>query len=145
MNPWKLTAGRYLLLRVLAAPVVLKAPIIFTCDPTGHNIDLVMHHLPLHPLTIGKASSTDLAAQFPIGTIIAIKEPRLRSSGLDPGHTPEVVVNSSTDWMIVQSNHDLLEDVQWMEADGSIWVKPEREVVSFERTKKRANKVRCGS
>ncbi|BGP18687.1 hypothetical protein JCM10213v2_006753 [Rhodosporidiobolus nylandii] len=103
--------GRYLLCRIVSLPVLQLGVSFIVEDPTGRR-QVPLHyfsiyHQPLH----GVKTGPDLDALFPLGQILAVKEPTFKTN--QDGSGVLVRVDSPTDLVFLQLNNPLVKSVPW--------------------------------
>lgn len=143
-------SGRYLLVRVLGAPA-LTPPLALTivlavASPSGQATLLHLHNYPILPPSLSRPTEDDIDATFPVGSLLAIKEPRVATDLL----TGEigVKVDSPGDVVLLGRGrqHDIVKDVQWTLNTGSgEWNVPGEDEQTLDQWKSRGNKVRRGT
>ncbi|OBZ70100.1 Protein msta, isoform A [Grifola frondosa] len=99
--------GRFLLCRIIAPCVRMMAVQTIIEDTDGLVQTLSIYNFPT---TIG-CSPDHLDKLFPIGTIIAIREPTLKAPS--QGSYPLVRVDSPTDIIFIEAHHPILRDITW--------------------------------
>lgn len=76
-------------------------------DPAGNAINLTLYN---YPCTLGaNLHTTD--AIFPIGSILAVREPYLKIA--THGRTQSLRVDSPSDLVFIDQSHEALKDVKW--------------------------------
>lgn len=111
MHVRKVHLGHYLLCRVEGAPnktVGISMPV---SSPSGAIIQLSVYNHPILPASLGQPTDSDVDAAFPVGGILAIKEPYVKMAAT--GDSPLLRVDSPSDLMFVPRNHRMLKGVQW--------------------------------
>ncbi|OBZ76732.1 Tetratricopeptide repeat protein 12 [Grifola frondosa] len=107
MSIRKTHIGRFLLCRIITPCVRLVAISTVVEDTDGLVQNLSMYNFPT---TIG-CSLDHLDKLFPIGTVIAIREPTLKAPLSGP--RPLVRVDSPTDIVFIEPRDPILRDITW--------------------------------
>ena len=132
--------GRYLLCRVVAQPTPTISIDLLVLDPAGTAIQLFLYNLPFLPLSLGPPTVQDVDTTFPVGTILAIREPWCKMP-LGGSSTPMLRVDSPSDVVFVQEGDKLFEGVKWKEVYTGFWKVPTMRRQSLEDWKVLGNKV----
>ncbi|GAA6059916.1 hypothetical protein JCM10212_005299 [Sporobolomyces blumeae] len=103
--------GSYLLCRIISAPRSLVGVTVVVEDPQGRAEVLSLYNYPLHGVDTGP----DLNAVFPIGTILAIREPTFKTS--QTGDSCLVRVDSPSDLHVLSPNDPFISNVPWATHD----------------------------
>ncbi|GAA5946973.1 hypothetical protein JCM10213_002918 [Rhodosporidiobolus nylandii] len=105
-------AGRYLLCRIVSLPHLhTDGSVQFVAeDITGRPERIAIHHVLLN----GIVSGPDLAQLFPLGDILAIREPTVEAVVEMMGTWFGVRVASPADYHVVYPGDRLLENVAWL-------------------------------
>ncbi|KAG8903324.1 hypothetical protein FRB99_003427 [Tulasnella sp. 403] len=107
MDVRKVHTGQYLLCRIVSLPVRVFAVQFGVEDPRG-SVTLVS--LYGYPGTLG-ASMRTLDALFPLGYVLAIKEPYMKE--MASGGGAHIRVDCASDLLFIHTDHPSLEGVQW--------------------------------
>jgi len=140
--------GGFLLCRVLPRPPnlsLLHSPLNLNltlpiASPDGSAALLRLHNYPLLPSTLGRPTSADIDASFPVGTMLAILEPTVRRDITDGEWV--VWVDAASDVVAVREGDAALEDVEWVGPDGKAWKQDEEVRKELDDWKDEGNKVR---
>ncbi|KAG8897067.1 hypothetical protein FRB99_008474, partial [Tulasnella sp. 403] len=108
MDVRKVHLGKYLLCRIISLPARVFAVQFGVEDPRG---SVTMVSLYGFPGTLG-ASMKTLDALFPLGWVLAIKEPYLKE--MSTGGGAHIRVDCASDLLFLDSDHPSLGGVQWM-------------------------------
>ena len=117
-------SGKYLLCRTLSLPLATVGTSIIVASPCGNAVMVSLYNFAIQPIAMGLPSMAQLDEAFPIGTILAIKEPFIKMSATS--QTPLLRVDSPTDFQFVNADYPLLRNVSWREHRGSreTWMVP---------------------
>ncbi|BGP18672.1 hypothetical protein JCM10213_002916 [Rhodosporidiobolus nylandii] len=99
--------GRYLLCRIISLPMSMLGTTFIVEDPTGRAEWFSTYHYPLHGIKTGP----DLDALFPLGQILAIKEPTFKPNQDGRGHL--VRSDSPSDLVLLQPDDPLVKGIRW--------------------------------
>ncbi|KAK0569451.1 hypothetical protein OC861_000939 [Tilletia horrida] len=118
--------GRYLLCRVISAPLIYVGATFIVDDPAGHAIPLSIAHFTDH-LNLSP-SSPKLLRLLPRGTVLAIREPYVSNNHHVSAGGPilgkaatGIRVSSPSDVVVLERDDARLRDVEWklpLEAGG---------------------------
>ncbi|KII85226.1 hypothetical protein PLICRDRAFT_178965 [Plicaturopsis crispa FD-325 SS-3] len=104
----KVHKGRFLLCRSITTCTRLVGVQMLVEDPEGRVRDLAIYNFP----TLGMGSSPeDVAAIFPLGTILAIREPTLKMPS--QGYRPIIRVDSPSDVIFIEPHSKLALGTTW--------------------------------
>jgi hypothetical protein len=140
-----LEKGRFFLCRTVALPNLAVGMTVPVVSPFGHPIIVNFYNAPLLPISLGVAKLKDYCTVFPVGTIIAIKEPWLKMALT--GDTCNMRVDSPTDLIILRPAYPVLKKVIWQESFWrlNLWEPPAVVKRTAEAWKKRGNEVRSSN
>ncbi|KAG8962310.1 Cell wall alpha-1,3-glucan synthase ags1 [Tulasnella sp. 419] len=99
--------GRYLLARIFTPANRIVAIQFAAEDQSGDAVHVSIYNFP----TALESKSKFLDAMFPIGTIIAIREPTLKMPS--SGGRPMIRIDSPSDLIFVHKGDKILKNVQW--------------------------------
>ncbi|GAA5823886.1 hypothetical protein JCM11251_003331 [Rhodosporidiobolus azoricus] len=99
--------GRYLLARIMSKPVLESSINMVVEDPKGQAVYFSAFWYPLH----GVQTGLDLDSLFPIGQVLVVKEPLLRTSSRNGD--PVLRADSPSDVVFLQPHDPLLVCVKW--------------------------------
>ncbi|KII95014.1 hypothetical protein PLICRDRAFT_33842 [Plicaturopsis crispa FD-325 SS-3] len=104
----KVHKGRFLLCRSITPCTRLVSVQMLVEDPDGQVRDLSIYNFP----SVGMGSSPeDVAAVFPVGTVLAIREPTLKMP--TQGYRPIIRVDSPSDIVFKGPHSDLARGTSW--------------------------------
>ncbi|GAA5946983.1 hypothetical protein JCM10213_002922 [Rhodosporidiobolus nylandii] len=99
--------GSYLLCRLISVPTQQLSLGMIAEDVTGRAEYVGIYHFPVH----GVKTGPDLDALFPLGQVLAIKEPTFK---MNPSNTSALIrVDSPADVVFLSQNSPFLRDVEW--------------------------------
>ncbi|KAK4699676.1 hypothetical protein P7C70_g6581, partial [Phenoliferia sp. Uapishka_3] len=102
--------GKVVVCRVVGRPYAIFNDLTAVVeDPSGRCQRVELYNLPLD----GVQAGDDLDVLFPLGTVLAIREPLLSLCDVGPEGTSVIVVDSPTDFTILTSPHSLLSSIAW--------------------------------
>ncbi|KIJ56950.1 hypothetical protein M422DRAFT_238538 [Sphaerobolus stellatus SS14] len=99
---------RYILCRIVAPPTRVISVDVYIEDPLGHGQLVCVYNFP----SMLTAGPKELDALFPVGTVLAIREPYLKSALQNVNNT-FIRVDSPTDIIFVRPSSPLLEGLTW--------------------------------
>ncbi|KIY67773.1 hypothetical protein CYLTODRAFT_490336 [Cylindrobasidium torrendii FP15055 ss-10] len=108
MSCYKRHEGRYLVCRTFLPPVRLVAVELFVEDTNGDTMYTAVYNLP----ELFQASLPVLESHYPVGTVLAIREPWMKKSGMG-GTNMMLRVDSSSDIIILSPTSSISSDAQW--------------------------------
>ncbi|KAG9046748.1 hypothetical protein FS837_003769, partial [Tulasnella sp. UAMH 9824] len=111
MHIRKTHTGKYLLCRIMTYPYRVYSVHILVEDVDGDACPMELYN---YPGTIG-ASSQLVDALFPVGSILAIREPTLKSAA--HGGKPLLRVDSPSDVIWLEPDDEMLVGVKWKTGD----------------------------
>ncbi|GAA5893992.1 hypothetical protein JCM6882_007953 [Rhodosporidiobolus microsporus] len=98
---------RYLLCRIVSLPILEVSVSFMVEDPSGRTEYFSVYRFPLH----GVETGPDLDALFPLGQVLAVKEPLFKMN--QNGINAIIRVDSPTDLVFVHPNDPLLRTICW--------------------------------
>ncbi|KAL7413680.1 hypothetical protein BDY24DRAFT_441464 [Mrakia frigida] len=122
--------GSFILLRTVVLPVSTSSASfdLAVVDPEGNAVRLSLFYFPILPFSLGPPRLDSLDVLFPVGTILAVKEPAPRMPF--DGKVPYIRVDSHTDVVFVEGEAvgAVLNGVVWKEGDGdAVWTRFEEQ------------------
>ncbi|KAF9021622.1 hypothetical protein BDZ89DRAFT_1071273 [Hymenopellis radicata] len=105
----KVHKGHYLLCRTFLRATRIVAVELAVEDINGDAILLAVYHLP----ELLQASLERLDAHIPVGTVIAVREPWVKSTGLGVAHNPMIRVDSPSDIVFVGYSDLIFSGARW--------------------------------
>ncbi|KIY67795.1 hypothetical protein CYLTODRAFT_490357 [Cylindrobasidium torrendii FP15055 ss-10] len=102
--------GAYLLCRTFLPPARKVSVELYVEDPNGDAMFIAAYNLP----GLFQASLSTLDAHFPVGTILAIREPWMKRATVVGSRSNTMIrVDSPSDIIFPTSNADILEGIRW--------------------------------
>ncbi|KAG9025957.1 hypothetical protein FRB95_009543 [Tulasnella sp. JGI-2019a] len=99
--------GRYILCRIFTVPVRMVSVMFGVEDLVGNARQVSLYN---YPGTVG-ATGPAIDAIFPVGSVLAIREPTLRM--MAQGNEAHIRVDCPSDIVRIDDDHNLLKGVKW--------------------------------